>query len=218
MLELFEKGGIMMYPLLLCSVLAVAIMLERFWNLRRKRILVPEIIGMLDRIEKPEDLSLANSICEKFDSPFSRIIRCTIANRSLSHEDLRTTVEDEGRQEVRTLHRGLSALETIANIAPLLGLLGTVLGMIKVFNIIQTLGVGQAKALSGGISEALITTAAGLFIGIPAVFLYNYFNTRVENLILDIEQYTLMLLNKMIRMNRATAPTLEPDSLKLNAK
>jgi biopolymer transport protein ExbB len=111
-------------------------------------------------------------------------------------------VEDEGRQEVRLLQRGLVSLETVAAVAPLLGLLGTVLGMIKVFTVIETLGVGQAKALSGGISEALVTTATGLLIGIPALIAYNFFNHRAEAFVLDMEKYVILLLNKLIRFNR----------------
>lgn len=198
MLELFSKGGWIMYFLLLSSIVALAVTIERLLYLRRKKILVPDIITALDQIKAPEDLNLTQSICQKFDGPFSRILLTTIENRDLSAEELRSLVEDDGRQAVRSLERGLGTLETVAAIAPLLGLLGTVLGMIKVFDVIQTLGVGQAKALSGGISEALITTAAGLMIGIPVLIVYNYFRHRSEVFILDIEKYVVLLLNKLI--------------------
>ena len=198
MLELFSKGGWIMYFLLLSSIVALAVTIERLWYLRRKKILVPDIITALDQIKSPEDLSLTKSICQKFEGPFSRILLTTIENRDLSAEELRNLVEDDGRQAVRSLERGLGTLETVAAIAPLLGLLGTVLGMIKVFDVIQTLGVGQAKALSGGISEALITTAAGLMIGIPVLIVYNFFRHRSEVFILDIEKYVVLLLNKLI--------------------
>lgn len=202
MIEIFKSGGIMMYPLLLASILGLTIILERFWNLRKKRVLVPEIIAVLDKINELENFSLVRSVCEKFDGPLSRIVMSCIDNRDLPTDELRVLIEDEGRQEVRSLNRGLGVIETIAGIAPLMGLLGTVLGMIKVFDVIQTLGVGQAQALSGGISEALITTATGLMIGIPALIFYNYLSTRSESLILDIEKYTVLLLNKIIRLNR----------------
>ncbi len=214
MLELFEKGGVMMYPLLLCSVVAVAVIVERLINLRRKRILVPEIVAVLDQVKKEEDFSLVHSVCQKFAGPFSELVICCIENRDLPLEELRVTVEDEGRQQVRVLSRGLTALETIAGIAPLLGLLGTVLGMIQVFEIIQEMGVGQAKALSGGISEALITTATGLIIGIPSLIAYNYFSARSQNLILDIEKYTMLLLNKIVRLRAAGAE----ESIQLNLR
>jgi biopolymer transport protein ExbB len=202
MLDIFMKGGWVMYPLVFSSILALAVALERFWYLRRRKILIPEIISVLDQIKSPGDLHLAKSICDKFKGPFSRIVQTGINNNDLPTDELRILVEDEGRQEVRILQRGLTTLETIAGIAPLMGLLGTVLGMIKVFNVIETLGVGQAKALSGGISEALITTATGLIIGIPVYIAYNYFNNRAEAFILDMEKYVILLLNKLIRFRR----------------
>lgn len=189
-----------MYPLVLSSILALTVVVERFWSLRQKKILIPDIITVLEQINRTEDFSLAHAICQKFKGPFPYIVTSCIDNRDLPTDELRITIEDEGRQQIRKLTRGLGVLETIAGIAPLLGLLGTVLGMIQVFAIIQEMGVGQAKALSGGIAEALITTVTGLFIGIPSLIAYNYFNTRSENLILDIEKYTMIMLNKIIRI------------------
>ncbi len=192
-----------MYPLVFSSIVAVAVIIERSWTLKRKKILNPEIISILDQIKNREDLHLATSVCEKADGPFSRVVLTCLKNTDLPPDDLRALLEDEGRQQVRYLERGLGTLETVAGIAPLMGLLGTVLGMIKVFEVIQTLGVGQAKALSGGISVALITTAAGLFIGIPVLIAYNYFNHRSQSLILDMEKYVLLLLNKIIRFQQS---------------
>lgn len=211
MIELFQKGGYMMYPLLVASIMGLVITLERIWSLRRKKVLVPEIITILDKISSTEDYSLARSVCSKFVGPFSIITMTCIDNRDLHPDELRVLIEDEGRQQVRTLNRGLGVIETIAGIAPLMGLLGTVLGMIKVFNVIKTLGVGQAQSLSGGISEALITTATGLMIGIPALIFYNYLSSRSENLILDIEKYTILLLNKIIRLNRKSDIKMDLD-------
>ena len=207
-----------MYPLFLSSILAMAIVLERFWSLRRKRILIPQIIAVIDQIKTPEDFALARSVSEKFEGPFSRIVLICIDNRDLPLEELRAMVEDEGRQQVRSLNRGLPMLETIAGVAPLLGLLGTVLGMIKVFNVIQTLGVGQAKALSGGIAEALVTTATGLIIGIPALIFFNYFQSRAEGLILDIEKHTLTLINKIIRMQKGVSSSLTQETLNFRSQ
>jgi biopolymer transport protein ExbB len=110
---------------------------------------------------------------------------------------MKELILDQGRQEIRTLERGLVALETVAAISPLLGLFGTVLGILKVFNVITRMGVGQATALSGGISEALITTIVGLAIAIPAVVAYNYLSSRAENLVLDIEKHTTELMRKI---------------------
>ncbi len=111
-------------------------------------------------------------------------------------------MEDQGRQEIRELERGLSLLETIAVVSPLFGFLGTVLGMEKVFNVIKELGVGQAAALSGGIAEALITTIAGLFIGVPALIFYNYFTGRAENYVLDIEKHSNYLIQKLFHLKK----------------
>ena len=202
MIEIFIKGGFMMYPLLIASFLVLVITVERFWSLRKKRILIPEIVTVLGKIKEIEDFSLARSVCENFEGPFSEIAIKCIDNKDLPAEELRMFIEDEGRQQVRTLNRGLGTIETIAGIAPLMGLLGTVLGMIKVFDVIKTLGVGQAQSLSGGISEALITTATGLMIGIPALIFYNYLSSRSESLILDIEKHSVLLINKIIRLYR----------------
>lgn len=209
MIELFEKGGVMMYPLLLSSLIALAVILERLFSQRRSKVLRSEVVTVLEQVEKPEDFSLARSVCLKFNGPFTQILLCCIENKDLPADELRAIIEDEGRQQVRVLNRGLGVLETVAGIAPLMGLLGTVLGMIEVFNVIETLGVGQAKALSGGIAQALITTVTGLFIGIPALIAYNYFSARTESLILDIEKYTLLLLNKIIRIRSESDETIQ---------
>jgi biopolymer transport protein ExbB len=215
MLEIFQKGGIMMYPLLLSSIAAVAVFLERLWSLRRKKILIPEVVSVIEQFQTEKDFDLVKSVCRKFDGPLAQITLTCLENADLPTDELRLTIEDEGRQQVRTLRRGVGVLETVAGIAPLLGLLGTVLGMISVFKVIEEMGVGQAKALSGGISEALITTAVGLFIGIPALIAYNYITSRSDNLILDIEKYTLLLLNKIIRIK---SPTEDPVELNIKSR
>jgi len=196
-LEFLAKGGIIMYPLFLCSIAALAVAIEKTISLRRRKVIVPEVVGVLENITAPNDFGLAVSICEKHHGPFANIIRTSLENRGLSREDLKETLLDQGRQEIRQLERGLGVLETVAGIAPLLGLLGTVLGILKVFKVISVMGVGQATALAGGISEALITTIAGLFIGIPALVAYNYFSHKAEGLVLEIEKYSNRLLNKI---------------------
>lgn len=195
--QFLVKGGIIMIPLAICSILGLAIAIEKSFSLRRKSVIIPEIVNVLENIKGPEDIGLALSICEKYDGPFANIIRVGLENRNLPKEEVKEILLDQGRQEVRTLERGLLVLETIAGIAPLLGLLGTVIGILKVFNVISVLGVGQAAALSGGISEALITTIVGLSIGIPAVVVYNYFTNKAEDLVLDIEKHSSILLKKV---------------------
>jgi biopolymer transport protein ExbB len=197
-IEFFKKGGITMYPLLLCSIVGLAIVIEKLIVLRRKKVIIPAIVHVLDNIKNSADSSLALSICEKHKGPFANVIRVGLESRLLPREEIKEALNDQGRQEVRQLERGLVILETIGGIAPLLGLLGTVTGILRVFNVISSMGVGQATALAGGISEALITTIAGLSIGIPAVVGYNYFTDRAEGFILEIEKYSSQLLNKMI--------------------
>ena len=172
-------------------------MIEKTLSLRERKILIPEIISALDAIRKKDDLDLAVAICQKYNGPFANIILTVLQNNKLPSPELKEMVEEKGRQEVRALERGLVALETVAGIAPLLGLLGTVIGILKVFNVIAEIGVGQASALSGGISEALITTIVGLSIGIPAVVFYNFFIDKAENLVLDIEKQSSNLIMKI---------------------
>jgi biopolymer transport protein ExbB len=195
--DFFNKGGITMYPLLLCSVIGLAIAIEKLISLRHKKIIMPEVVSVLENIKSANDIALAVSICENHTGPFASIIRIILENQALPRDEIKETLLDQGRQEVYQLEKGLGMLETIAGIAPLLGLLGTVLGILKVFNIISVMGVGQATALAGGISEALITTIAGLFIGIPALVAYNYFTSKAEGLVLEIEKYSNHLLNKI---------------------
>lgn len=194
-----QRGGILMIPLILCSIIVLAIVIERAITLRRKKVLIPEIISVIETIKKPEDVHLAISICQKNEGAFANIVELGLENKDLSNDQLKELITDQGRQEVRSLEKGLVVIETIAGIAPLLGLLGTVVGMIKVFTVISEQGLGQTQALSGGISEALITTVVGLSIGIPSLVLYNYFTDKAENLIMDIEKFTSQLLRKLSR-------------------
>ena len=197
MLELFVRGGIMMYPLAIASLITVSIIFERLIMLRKKKIVIPEILNIVDQFKSENDINLAKNICQKYKGPLPNLIQLGLENNDLERGEIKEQIEDQGRQEVRKLEKGLGILETIAAIAPLMGLLGTVLGMIKVFAVIKEQGIGQASALSGGISEALITTVTGLFIGIPALIFFNYFSYKAENFVLDIEKYTDRLLQKL---------------------
>jgi len=191
------KGGIMMIPLLLTSIVGLAVFIERALFLRRRRILRKDILTLILSIENPSEVEKALNEMKKNDGPFINIIRVGIDNRKRTKEEIRESILDQGRQEARKLERGLTILETIAGIAPLMGLLGTVLGMIKVFRVISEQGLGQTQALSSGISEALITTVVGLFIAIPALVSFNYFTHKVEDIVLEIEKYSGQLLNKL---------------------
>jgi len=197
--EMILKGGVVMIPLFFTSILALAVVIERGFFLRRRRIIKPEILDLIQRIEKPEDAEKATFGLSQQKGPFSNVIRVGLQNHGRSREEIKEAVVDQGRQETRVLERGLVVLETIAGIAPLLGLLGTVLGMVRVFRVISEQGLGQTQSLSGGISQALITTVVGLSIAIPALVAYNYFSHKVEDLVLEIEKHSAALLEKLNR-------------------
>jgi len=195
--EFFGQGGLIMYPLALCSVLALAVTLERGFCLRRRRVIRPEIVSVIENIQGAEDIGLALSVCRQYEGPFASVMRAGLDNRHLPQDEIRESILDQGRQEMGGLQKGLVVLETVASVSPLLGLLGTVLGMIKVFQEISEVGVGQGNLLAGGIAEAILTTAAGLFIAIPSLVFYNYFSSKGESLILEIEKYSNALLKKL---------------------
>ena len=190
-------GGIVMFPLIVCSVIAITLIIEKFFTLKNKKIIRPDIVEMLSHISTMEDVHLAQSFCEKKHGPFSNLVNTCLQSLHLSPKEIKEVVSDQGRQEIRSLERGLTALETIATITPVLGLLGTVLGMIRVFKVISVNGVGDPSTLSGGISEALISTAAGLTVALPTLVFYHFFANKAENLVLDIEKHINQLLLKI---------------------
>lgn len=198
-----------MIPLGICSIVALSIIIERSINLRKKKIIRPEIIDIIENIESPQDVNLALALARQEVGVFAGIVRIGLENLDDSRESLREAIEDQGRQEIHALEKGLPILETIAGIAPLLGLLGTVLGMIHVFDVITLEGVGGAQNLSAGISEALITTVAGLSIAIPTLVFYNFFMNKVEDMVLEIEKYTSRFLVKHRKFQTVTIPNSE---------
>ncbi|MCK5148840.1 MotA/TolQ/ExbB proton channel family protein [bacterium] len=193
---LLQKGGIMMYPLLLTSVFGLAVFIERALFLRRRRIIREDVLSTIDQIQTAEDTDKALFAFKGQDGPFLNIIRTGLEKADRPRAEIKEAIEDKGRQEIRSLERGLVVLETIAGIAPLMGLLGTVIGMIKVFQVISEQGLGQTQALSVGISEALVTTVVGLSIAIPAFIAYNFFTHRTEDLVLEIEKHSAALLDR----------------------
>jgi biopolymer transport protein ExbB len=199
--QYLEKGGILMIPLFLCSILAFAILILKLMQLRHKKIIFPEIVSVIRSIENPEDINLAQRVCKEKKGSFANVILVALNNQHLPRDEQKEAIIDQGRQEVRILEQGLGALETITGISPLLGLLGTVLGMIDVFNEIVKTEVVQAAQLSDGISKALITTVVGLMIAIPALVAYNYLINKAEGLILEIEKYSNQLVRKFRLFN-----------------
>ncbi len=202
--DFLTKGGIVMVPLLFCSIGLLAIVIEKLISLRRGKIIAPELVAVLESMRGRADINMALAACERFGGPLARMAGLTLANTSRSREEVKENLFDQGRQEMHQLEKGLPILETIAAVAPLLGLLGTVVGILKVFDVISVMGVGQAAALSGGISEALITTIFGLSIGIPALVAHNYFGSKAEALILEIEKYLNLLLGRLAEFPTGT--------------
>lgn len=196
-MEWLIGGGPIMIPLLICSVLALAVIIERAINLRRNKILKPEIIQTIEAIHNPGDIPFAISKCEVISGPFSNLLRRILSNNHLTREEKFIDIQAAGRQETKTLEKRLLVLEVITAVAPLLGLLGTVLGLENIFGIISELGLGQAKAFSGGLAEAIRTTVLGLFIAIPSLVAYSYFDKKVDTFALEMEEYAMHLLNKL---------------------
>ncbi len=196
-MEWLMGGGPIMVPILVCSVVALAVVLERMVSLRRSRIMRPELIEVIEAIRGPEDIQIIYNRCNVITGPFSNIIKRTISNTHLSREEKVLDIQATGRQEARALERMLVVLEIITAITPLLGLLGTVLGMSQVFDVISEVGLGQTKAFSGGIAQALRTTIVGLGVAIPSLIAYSSFDRKVDNLILEMEKYSMSLLNKI---------------------
>ncbi|MGH8284504.1 MAG: MotA/TolQ/ExbB proton channel family protein [Steroidobacteraceae bacterium] len=182
-----------MWPIILCSIAAAAIILERMWTLQDKRVLPGELV------QKIWALVEANQINDKIiaaleqNSPLGKVLAAGLANRHRPREVMMERLEDAGRHVVHELERFLNTLGTIAGVSPLLGLLGTVTGIIKAFNAIQAGGMGDPRALSGGIAEALITTAAGLMVAIPALIAYRYLRGKVDRIVIAMEKDAIRL-------------------------
>jgi biopolymer transport protein ExbB len=198
-LEFIKAGGWLMLPILACSVIALTIIIERFWALRQGRVLPRSLVRALHSWIRGGQINpnLTQESLEKLamGSPLGRIVAAGLMNRSREREIIKESIEDTGRHVVHELERFLNALGTIAAISPLLGLLGTVSGMIKIFQVVSTQGNSDFAMLSIGIAEALITTAAGLIVAIPSVLFYRYFRRKVDELVVRMEQETMLLVD-----------------------
>jgi biopolymer transport protein ExbB len=204
-LEIILAGGWLMVPILLCSTLAVAIIIERFWTLRKSKVIPEGLDAMVEDWAARHELDQRHLSQLRAESPLGRILAAALVNRTRSREVIKEAVEDTGRHVVHDLERFLNTLGTIAGISPLLGLLGTVIGMIKVFSAIMISGVGDANVLAGGISEALITTAAGLTVAIPSFFFYRFFRGMVSEYVISMEEKAISLIDCIERGNIAPA-------------
>jgi len=186
--DIFLKGGWLMWPILVCSIIGLAVIIDRYTVLRKTRINVPAFMVRIRGMIKKKDISGAISHCMQEKSPVANIVRKGLKKYKLGHTRVKEAIENAGRQEVSKLEKGLTILATVAGVAPLLGFLGTVTGMIQAFMTIEDLaGAANPSDLAGGIWEALTTTAFGLIVGIPALAFYNYFLSSVKRTVEDME-------------------------------
>lgn len=191
MLDLVKAGGWLMVPIILCSIAATAIIVERLWSLQRRRVAPEGLAAEVRAWMGGGALTEERVQALRKSSPLGRILASALTGRGLDRELMKEGIEDVGRHVVHELGRYLDALGTIAAITPLMGLLGTVIGMIRVFSVITAQGVGEPGVLAGGISEALVTTAAGLTVAIPSLLFYRFFRGRVDELVVTMEQEAL---------------------------
>lgn len=194
MLEIIKAGGWLMLPIIACSVIALAIVVERFWTLNTKRVIPAQLVGQIWQWNQKGQLTDKRILAIRDGSPLGRVLAAGLLNRHYNREVMRESIEETGRHVAHELERFLNTLGTIAAITPLLGLLGTVLGMIKVFTVITAVGVGEPTELAGGISQALLTTAAGISVAIPSLIFHRYFRGRVTRLIVNMEEEAIKLV------------------------
>ncbi len=199
MLDIIQKGGPVMYPIILCSILAFAIVVERFCHLYKAKIDTKDFMNNVEITIKRNRIAEAIKICDKTPGPIAHIVKAGILKHDRARQEIRESIEDAGHQEVPRLEKHLSLLATIAHISPLLGLLGTVIGMVRAFQIIQekssSFNPVSPGDLAGGIWEALLTTVAGLIVAIPTVVAYNYLVNRVDEFVLEMERSATEVIN-----------------------
>lgn len=183
-----------MYPILLCSVTALAIFFERLWNLRRNRVVPLEFVQEIEALISRGHIPDAVMRCQLNKSSIARVLMAGIKNFGKKREIIKEYLEEVGRQESAALERFVEALGTISGVSTLLGLLGTISGMIKIFSVISAQTVVNPGSLAGGISEALITTYAGLSVAIPTLVMYKYLQSRTHGLILEMEEHSIRLV------------------------
>ena len=206
MLEILIAGGWPMVPILLCSAVALAIILERFWSLRRKSVVPAELGEQVLAWARTRKLDPGHIETLRANSPLGEILAAALSVRNRSREIIKERVEDTGRHVVHRLERFLNTLGTIALISPLLGLLGTVFGLIEMFFAVMVSGVGDPLKMAGGIGQALVCTASGLCVAIPAYFFHRYFRGRVADYVVDMEEQTIQLIDELSAHAEPAAP------------
>lgn len=204
MWEIVRAGGPLMWPIILCSIAAAAITLERMWTLQDRRVLPRELTSKVWQLIEQNQINDKVISALEQNSPLGKVLAAGLSNRHRPREVMMERLEDTGRHVIHELERFLNTLGTIAGISPLLGLLGTVTGIIKAFNAIQAGGMGDPRALSGGIAEALITTAAGLVVAIPSLFAYRILRSKVDGIVIAMEKDAIRLADAVEAAQGAT--------------
>jgi biopolymer transport protein ExbB len=219
-LSLVEKGGIMMYPILFCSILIVGIGIERAYNLRKKNIINIDFLKSVRNQWNWKDVHLGLQLCNSHDTALARILKTGILRVGGKLDEVERAIEGAGQHEASLMNSNLRVLGAVANITPMMGLLGTVFGMIKAFNVISQSGTGNPGLVASGISEALITTAAGMVVGIPALVLYHYFRGKIDRYVFEMEEISFQLIEELsyeaIRDNQV--PATDPEISEKPAK
>ena len=204
MLELVKSGGWLMLPIILCSIVSFSIIAERFWSLRREKVLPKHLVANVWNAVKKDNMARADIEVLSKQSALGQILSVGLLNRNESRERIKECIEERGREVVHDMERFLNTLGTIASISPLLGLLGTVIGMISVFAAITKHGVGDPAVLAGGISEAMITTAAGLTVAIVSLVFYRYFRRKVDGIVVVMEREAIKMVD-VLHHNRLSS-------------
>ena len=195
-IDLIIKGGIVIYPIILCSVIALAVFIERLWILRKKAVIPDGLVNDVEKKLKNKNIAGAMEVCEKSDSSIAKIFMAGLKNSGKGMWLVKEAIEERGGRESIILEKRVGMLSTIANLSPLLGLLGTVSGMIKTFKVMAQ-GGGNPSLLAGGIAEALITTAAGLCVAIPVLVGYRILKDKAESLIFEMEESSIKIIEIM---------------------
>jgi len=206
-LEIVQSGGWLMVPILLCSIVAAAICVERLWTLQRSRIVPKNLVAQIWSAVKTEDLDTQKLRELRTSSPLGQVLAAGVSNAKRGRDVMKEAMEEAASQVSHDMERYLTSLGIIASISPLLGLLGTVVGMIKVFTALMLEGAGNANVLAGGISQALITTAAGLSVAIPALMFHRFFLRRIDELVVTMEQEAGKLV-EILQGDQAEEPRL----------
>lgn len=195
MFELIKSGGPVMIPIILLAIIAMAIIVERFWSLRRKEVFPPGLGVEVREWARDRELDAKHIEVLRRNSPLGELLAAALDMRHKPREMMKERVEDVGRHVVHQLEKFLNTLGTIAGVAPLLGLLGTVLGIIQMFMMILKTGVGDANQLAGGIGQALVSTAGGIILAIPTLMFYRYFRGLINEYVIDMEKQAIALMD-----------------------